>query len=519
MVMNMLYAVKNNQKRKKIVLSVTYFSFLISGIMLVHPAFSQEKEKLVPKLEEVLPDMDTLSGTGGWTNSVSRSAITPEDMKRIKADNNPLLPTTEHLFGSWGGVRTWLYKHGLSFSLDDKNEFAGNITGGVRKGATNAGAVDANLDVDWSTLVGKNWVTDGLVSHMTVIGRYGNDLGKTTGENINQVQEIYGASGNVAAKLIQLYTDKRFLNSRIVWTFGRMAVGAHYASSPLHCNFMNNGICGNPKALVGQVGGFNAWPDASWGTNLMVRPIPKVYVRVGLYQVSRAAYGNAAGHRAGWAGLVKTSRDAGGEIPIEVGFEPKWGKDELPGHYKFGFAYDTSPYQVWGKDIYGGHVATSGQPQKWHRGRDTEWVMLDQMILRNGPSDASGLIGLVGWIHSNPLTFQRKDEIIAGLINTGFWKSRPQDAIGLLFIHQTMSGKLKRAQRYYLSQTGLSGGFPGGALRPGLQTAEDTFELTYIIRLYEGVRFQPDFQYEIHPNAQKNINDAAFLGFKSQVEF
>ncbi|CAK7192925.1 Porin B [Commensalibacter sp. Nvir] len=457
-------------------------------------------------------------GGGDWRTSIGRAQSNPEKINQIKDEDNPLLPRPEHLFGTWGGLNTWLYRHGVNLNVDNQNEFSGNVSGGVRRGATNAGAVDANLDIDWATLVGRNAITDGLLTHMTVLGRYGNNLGKVIGENITQIQEIYGAGGNVAAKLVNLYADKYAWDGRVVTSFGRSSVGGFYAASPIYCYFMNNGVCGNPKALNGQVGGFNAWPDSTWGITTLIRPTQQVYIRVGLFQTSRAAYGNAAGHRAGWAAVVDTGEDAGAEIPVEIGYEPHWGKHDLLGHYKVGFAYDTSPFPVWGEGVNGGRETQyKGANQRWKAGNDSEYVLLDQMIHRNAPGNLSGLISYFGWVHNNPTTYMRQNELFAGLIDTGFWDARPLDAVGILFVQQMMSRKMRNAERYNYAMGLPIGDISDGAT--GIQSAESTFELTYIIHVYRGVRFQPDFQYEIHPNAQKNINDAAFLGFKSRIDF
>lgn len=509
-------------------LSFLFFFLIASGITLfVSTSKAEDQPHTVSNVKKNannpyingLTDWNLIPAGGGgdWLTTIGRAQSNASNIKQIEENGNPLLPQPEHLFGTWGGIHPWLYKHGINLNFDNQNEFASNITGGTRRGATNVGAVDANLDVDWGTLVGKNWLTDGFVSHMTVLGRYGDNLSPLFGETQTQVQELYGAGGNVVAKLVNLYNDKYFMDGKIVTSFGRTNVGGFYATSPIQCYFMNNGICGNPKPLSGQAAGFTAWPDSEWGITTLFRPIKQLYFRIGMFQVNRYAYGNEGGKRAGWAAVVRTAGNAGGEFPLEIGYEPHWGKDDLVGHYKIGFAYDTSSYPVWGSGKNGVKITTmNGADQRWKRGRDTEWLLFDQMIHRNGPGDLTGIIGYVGFVHSNPLTFQRQNEVLVGMIDTGFWKARPMDAFGVLFIHQTMSGKMRDAQRYNLSQ-----GMPleniGGAT--GIQTAETTFELTYIIHIYDGVRFQPDFQYEINPNAQKNIDDAAFLGFKSRVDF
>lgn len=501
---------------------IVIFIQLENNNLIVHAQNSQtDSLEQNRKYDDELTDwhMIPAGSSGGWRTAVSRAESNRIDIQRMQKERtNPYLPQPEHLLGNWWGLHSWLYNRGININFDNQNEFAGNISGYHQKKSTNTGAVDANIDIDWEVLIGDNWITNGLVGHMTVIGRYGSNLSAGLGENITQVQELYGAGGNVVAKLVNLYLDKHLLEDRMIMSFGRMDVGASFATSPIQCYFMNNGICGNPKPLSGQAAGFSAWPDSEWGINILFQATPQYFIRVGMYQVSRAAYSNRAGHRAGWAAVVRTGEDAGGEFPIEMIYQPKWGKHELTGHYKIGFAYDTSPYPVWGRSIYGGHITSAnGIDQKWKRGRDEEWVLLDQMIQRNGPGDLDGLIGYLGFVHSNPKTFQRQNQFLAAIINTGFWKSRPMDGIGVLFVHQIMSREARKAQRY-----NIMSGFPIGDIvsgASGIQSAETTVELTYLIHIYDGVMFQPDFQYEIHPNAQKNISNAAFLGFKSRVDF
>ena len=57
---------------------------------------------------------------------------------------------------------------------------------------------------------------------------------------------------------------------------------------------------------------------------------------------------------------------------------------------------------------------------------------------------------------------------------------------------------------------------PGGV--DARQDHSIIIEANYNIHVLPGVDFQPDFQYYINPNAQKNIPDAALLGFKLHVE-
>ena len=446
------------------------------------------------------PASQTNSGTGiGPSNQLSVPHF---------EDSTVTLPSTEHLFGDWGGVRSSLLDRGIDVGIDNTNEFAGNVTGGTKKNATNAGQAGLEVDIDWQKLAG----VSGFSTHVVIVGRYGASASNGFGDTLSPVQEIYGSGGNVFAKLVYAYGEERLFDNHLDVAFGRMPVGGDFAASPLNCTFMNNIMCGNPKVLVGNVAGFSAWPSSTWGIRARYRPIESIYVEAGVYEVSRAVYGNAAGYRSNWT--INTDRDAGGEFPVEIGWEPHFGRGKLPGHYRLGMAWDTSAYPVWGADILNGAVDITKQPQKYQRTNDQFWALMDQMMVRNGPGANDGLIFLAGYIHDNADVLARSDQAYAGLYDKDFWRRRPNDIIGFLYTHQTMSGRLSGDQALEMEQ-GLT--LANGAT--GVQRFQDLLELNYTIHLVNGITFEPDVQYVFKPNAQANIPDAAVFGFRSHISF
>ena len=62
---------------------------------------------------------------------------------------------------------------------------------------------------------------------------------------------------------------------------GWMNVENDFASSPLYCNYMNNALCGDPKALPAADFGHSAYPDAIWGGRVRISPIPEYLCRDG----------------------------------------------------------------------------------------------------------------------------------------------------------------------------------------------------------------------------------------------
>ena len=101
---------------------------------------------------------------------------------------------------------------------------------------------------------------------------------------------------------------------------------------------------------------------------------------------------------------------------------------------------------MWGEDIAGGSIDLTGKPQKWERNHGQFWVLADQMLIRNGSGASDGLILLGGYVHSDPAVVSREDQAYVGLYDKNFWSKRPQDIIGLLYTHQTMSGRLSGEQ-------------------------------------------------------------------------
>jgi porin len=447
-----------------------------------------------------VPGTQTNSGTGiGPSNQLTAPRF---------EDTAVTLPSTEHLFDDWAGLRSGLLSRGIDVGIDNTNEFAGNVTGGAKKNATNAGQVGVEVDVDWEKLGG----IKGLSTHVVIVGRYGASASNGFGDNLSPVQEIYGSGGNVLAKLVYAYGEETLFHNRLDLAFGRMPVGGDFAASPLNCTFMNNIMCGNPKALVGNVAGFSAWPSSTWGVRARYRPVPSVYVEAGIYEVSRAVYGNAAGYRSNWT--INTDRDAGGEFPVEVGWEPRFGREQLPGHYRLGMAWDTSAYPVWGADISKGAIDITKQPQKYQRTNDQFWALMDQMVVRNGSGANDGLIVLAGYIHDNADVLARSDQAYVGLYEKDFWHRRPDDIIGFLYTHQTISGRLSGEQALE-AELGLT--LADGAT--GVQRFQDLLELNYTIHVMNGVTFEPDVQYIFKPNAEVSIPDAAVFGFRSHISF
>ncbi len=406
-------------------------------------------------------------------------------------------------------ARVTLGNLGIDVLGDIISEFASNVSGGVHRGSTFANQVGLEVDVDWQKLAR----IQGLLTHVVLVNRSGSpdSGGGLIGGGLQPVQEIYGAGGDAGIHLVYAYAEEKLANDRLDIAFGRMPVTNDFAASPLYCNFMNNALCGNPKALPGGDIGFSSYPDAVWGVRPRIRPTSDTYIQFGLYSVDQGLYGNQH-FRSGFD--FSTSRISGEVFPVEVAYLPNFGADKLPGHYKLGFSYDNSSYSDFYVGDNGAPALLTGNAYKIHKGHTQAWALFDQMVLRNGPGTNDGVIVLGGYAHNDPTTSAYADQYFVGALDRSFWKARPLDTVGVLFSYVNTSPYLRRQQQLDV-QLGLP--ISGGAT--GVQRHEEIVEVNYDIHVYRGINFQPEFQYVIRPNGQTNIKDAAVLGFKTHVAF
>ena len=412
----------------------------------------------------------------------------------------------DHLFGDWDGARTWLAQRGVSVALDWLTENAGNITGGRSKSFDFAGQVGLEIDLDLDKLAGLH----DSAFHMMIINGNGRNVSRDAiGDDLATVQEIYGGRGNVIAHLVYSYWEQSIDHDRIDLVGGWLPVGTYFAASPLYCRFMNVLFCGNPHPLPNYPGEQD-WPQATFGGQVRWVPIPSLYAMVGLHQTD-IDFGTGGGGISGWAWA--DPHKSGVSIPVEIGWVPRFGRRNLIGHYKLGYDHDTHAYA----DVTGNQP--DGLPAASHH-RDMEYVLVDQMLMRQGKTDTDGLIAFAGYVRASPRVSPLSQHAFAGLLTTGAPWGRPKDYVGMDFQWIEMSSGFTRAQEAAgLLGTSLPLTLDGFGPSYGPQNTEQVIELNYGVNVFRGVTVLPDFQYLIRPGATTRIPDAAVLGFRTNVDF
>ncbi len=191
-------------------------------------------------------------------------------------------------------------------------------------------------------------------------------------------------------------------------------------------------------------------------------------------------------------------------MPVELGWQPSFGPQQLIGHYKIGVDVDTSRYP-----LLSGNGATSG--------RRMYYLLLDQMLWRTGRADTDGLIAFAGVVHADAAVTPLANHVFGGVVTTAAALGRPQDTIGLEASWLALSSALTAAAPIDLS-LGLPAAVGQGAA-PGRLAHETILEWIYVAFIWQGVALSPDVQYVRHPGATGHTPDALVLGLRSSVQF
>nr|WP_294501123.1 carbohydrate porin [uncultured Rhodopila sp.] len=406
------------------------------------------------------------------------------------------------LFGDWGGLRTKLLNHGIDFDIGYVGEFGGN-TSGQQTGAGYAGQIAFSLDIDWQKAAN----IPGFNTHFVIINRNGNDVSNLYGDHLTQSAEVYGAAFGMGVKFVYLYGEEKLFNDRLNIAIGRLPVAVDFAASPLYCLPIGLLGCGNPRATTNSAS-FTSWPQSTWGGRIRARPTPTTYIQFGAYESDPFP----GGGRTGWE--WSTVNATGTILPVEIAWEPVFGPTHLTGHYKLGFAYDTSNFNNLAQNTAGGPLLTPIETPSMTTGRMQFWATADQMLFRNGPGDNAGLTLIGTYGHSASDVSVTWQTAFVSALDKGFLRSRPDDGIMLSGAWWAVSNQLGSLQQ---QQAALGLPLANNALHP--QSNEYAIELDYIAPIYRGVYLEPGIQYFIHPNADAKLPNAFVFAGRLNIKF
>jgi porin len=404
-----------------------------------------------------------------------------------------LILPREHLFGDWDGLRSQLENKGFVPTLSFVTNIAGNPVGGKDQGVTHADNLGLDLLFNLDKLIGLN----GGSFLVSMSQRSGSSLSKEYIGNVFTVQQVFGGQ---TFHLIDVAYQQELLDERVELRLGRIAAGDDFLVSPYNYLFMQNGFDGNPVGIFFNSPGMTAYPNATWGARLKVKPTGRTYIMSGIYNGDRSIRdidNNGADFSFGGPVFVIN------EIGYQLNGLP--GESQLLGNYKAGFWYDDSSFADF-------RTIGPGTNSRSKRGNWGFYGLFDQVLIPFGQAGSSRGFGIFGSFLASP------DESIsqlpyfftAGVACRGIFDSRPRDTAGLGVVYGNFSSDLRHSQERQRQ------------LDPtvGVQNYEAVLELTYRAYFQKSAVFvQPDLQYVIKPGGTGAIDNALVLGCQIGLNF
>jgi porin len=412
-----------------------------------------------------------------------------------------------------GGLRSYLERKGITFTLPYTNDFLANVRGGIRSGAVGLGIFQPALDLDLQKLLGwegGKFHTHGLVTHGPFFSQ----------AYLGNILAVSNLEAGPVARLYSFWYEQSALNDRLSVRVGLMSADSQFLQSKTAANFINNGISW-PTFLAGNLpAGGPAYPLPDPGIRVRIKPADDVELQAAVFSGDPSG-GNGSNQSAPLPTGTVFSFRGGAFFIAEASYLPNQGKDAkgLPGAYRIGAWYHTSPrfgdqrFDNTGRSL--ADPLSTGIPLN-HTGDSGIYGVVDQTLYRVAGTEDQGLSAFVragGAPNDRNLINFYAD---GGLIYKGLIPRRPDDKIGISAAYARVGDNARALD----ADIGSFGNF----FYP-VRSAETMVELMYQAQLAPWWTVQPDLQYIIRPgggvlNSGDGLRPNAWvIAFRSTLSF
>ena len=391
----------------------------------------------------------------------------------------------ETLTGDWNGARTALKDRGIDIQLTYINEVLNVLRGGIDRRASYEGRLDLTVETDLGKLAG--W--DGFMTHVTVFNIHGSQ--HNAAANVGSIADPSNIDATRTTRLFTAwlqYGDPAYnkvnpsKSDRFSFRIGQLAADDEFLTSPTAGGLINGTFGWAAIQSANIFSGGPAYPLATPGARIQVRPTDDVAIRAAIFSGDPAG-DNCTGNPQGCNRYGTTFSFTGGALAMveaELGVNQAKAAKGLPGVYKIGFWYASADYaDVRFPIMRDGNFGVYG--------------VADQTIWQGGDTSIS-VFTRAGVVPSNRNTVSFY--IDGGLGLKGLIPGRADDTLTFGAAYEKISPDAIAADR--------------AALLPVIRSNEVVFEASYAAQIAPWWIIQPDFQYIVRPGG--NVEDPGNLG-------
>jgi len=426
----------------------------------------------------------------------------------------------EKLTGDWGGARTALERKGIDIGVTYIGETLSILSGGLRRGTTFEGRLEASVDTDLEKLVG--WA--GARTHVKAFQIH-NANGVNAADYVGSLADPSNIDALRTTRLFTAWFAQSFGSFASI-AIGQLAADDYYLSGRTAGGLINGTFGWATIASANLPSGGPAYPLATPGARLKINPTENLSLAVAALSGDPAGKGcydnNPDANPQSCNRHGTTFSFSGGTLwAFGLEYEVNQGKEAtgLAAAYKLGGWFHTGRFadQRFGVDAAGNTITLALDPENPlnHRGNWGIYGIIDQMLWRKGDASISVFTragfapsdrNLVSWY------------VDGGIGLKGLAASRPDDTLTFGVAHSHISKDAAGLDRDTLALNG-----PPYPIRNG----ETVFELSYIAQIAPWWTIQPDVQYIVRPggnvqdpyNPSRAVGNAFIIGARTTLTF
>jgi porin len=405
----------------------------------------------------------------------------------------------DHLMGNWDGFRDRLEGAGIDPFLYYTNIMSGNPTGGSKPGFTYVDDFYFGVHLDLDKVAG--W--HGASLTISGVNRDGPGLNQHYIHSQFNEQQTVGGQNTF---FYQLTLEQKLFNDKLSIKIGRFAASDDLNASPIYSYYVDNAFNGDIRNVLFDTQ-FSAYPFATWGARVAVKPSPEFYAQVAVFQAWDQIF-DAHLNGLNW----RFHQDDGVILMAQAAWTPEFDKKPvsteseqdgktaateemkgLPGHYWIGGTF--SPWAGYSQFLSAAKTDNSYGV----------YAHADQMVYQKRPGSDEGLTlwAASGFYPQGNISIMPL-EVNAGMIYKGLLPGRGEDRA----IFGVAWGQFSRDYAQTIEAAGK-----------GDPHYEMLLEGAYRYQVTKFMFVEPDVQYDVRPAGTGRIPNALVVGAEMGVTF